>query len=47
MELAYELLKLWVLWYASAAMVGAFVGASLALLVHIVIKRRKHARKND
>ena len=47
MELEYELLKLWVLWYSSAAFFGAFIGASLALWIHRVIKRRKHARKND
>lgn len=43
-DLAWELMKLWVLWYSSAAMFGAFIGASLALWVHRIIKRREHRR---
>lgn len=43
-DLFVELLKLWVLWYASAAFVGAFFGASLALWVHRKIQARKLKR---
>lgn len=31
MDLGYELLKLWVLWYSSAAFCGAFFGVLAAL----------------
>ena len=44
MELAHELLKLWVFWYASAAFFGAFWDAMLALGVRELYRklRRKH-----
>ena len=38
-DLGYELLKLWVLWYASAAFVGAFFGTIAALAVRGIVKK--------
>lgn len=43
-DIAWELMKLWVLWYSSAAAFGAFIGASVALWIHRVIQRRRARR---
>lgn len=47
MNIGEQLLILWATYWLSASLVGAFIGSSLALWVHRVIQRRKHARKND
>nr|DAY14182.1 MAG TPA: hypothetical protein [Caudoviricetes sp.] len=36
-----ELLKLWVLWYSSAALVGAFVGTMLAFGLRALYNKAK------
>lgn len=44
-DLAWELMKLWVLWYSSAAMFGAFVGCMLAFGVKALYNKHKNRRK--
>lgn len=39
MNIGYELLKMWVLWYASAAFVGAFLGTATVLFIKWSIKK--------
>ena len=39
--MADALWQVWLLYWGSASFIGSFVGASLALLVHRIIKRRK------
>lgn len=39
MNLGYELLKLWVLWYSSAAFCGAFFGVLAALGVRSLFNK--------
>ena len=43
MNIGEQLMILWIVYWASASFVGSFLGASLALLVHRIIKRRKNA----
>ena len=43
-DLAYTLLQLWVLWYASAAAFGAFFGTMIAFGVRALYRKLRNRR---